>query len=93
MGVFIIALTVAQALLALHGHRPAALAWLLGVVVFVAVAAPIADLEKRVEIGFLVGAGASTLAMAISLVRRMHKGVDEGVDSLITQIEHEPLET
>jgi O-antigen/teichoic acid export membrane protein len=92
MGVFIIALTVAQALLALHGHRPAALAWLLGVVVFVAVAAPISDLEKRVELGFLIGAGASTFAMAVSLVRRMHKGVDEGVDSLITQIEHEPLE-
>jgi O-antigen/teichoic acid export membrane protein len=92
MGVFIIALTVAQALLALHGHRPAALAWLLGVIVFVAVAAPISDLEKRVELGFLVGAAASTFAMAFSLVRRMHKGVDEGVDSLITQIEHEPLE-
>lgn len=92
MGVFIIALTVAQALLALKGHRLAALAWLLGVIVFVAVAAGISDLEKRVEIGFLVGAAASTLFMAVSLARRMHKGVDEGVDSLITQIEHEPLE-
>jgi O-antigen/teichoic acid export membrane protein len=92
MGVFIIALTVAQALLALKGHRPAALAWLLGVLVFVAVAAGISDLEKRVEIGFLVGAAASTTFMAVSLARRMRRGVDEGVDSLITQIEHEPLE-
>lgn len=92
MGVFIIALTVAQALLALHGHRAAALAWLLGVVVFVLVAAPIPDLEKRVEIGFLAGAAASTAFMAVSLARRMRKGVDEGVGSLIAQIEHEPLE-
>lgn len=91
-GAFIIALTVAQALLALKGHRPAALAWLAGVIVFVIVAAALSDLELRVELGFLVGALASTLVMGISLFSRMRRGVDEGVDSLITQIEHEPLE-
>jgi hypothetical protein len=92
MGVFIIALTVAQALLALKGHRPAALAWLLGVIVFVLVAIPIEDLEKRVELGFLIGAAASTTFMAVSLARRMRRGVPESVEPLISQIEHEPLE-
>jgi O-antigen/teichoic acid export membrane protein len=94
-GVFIIALTVAQALLALKGHKQAALAWLLGVVAFLGVTAavaPVAELDMEVELGFLAGASVSTLVMAIALFNRMKRGVDEGVDSLITQIEHEPLE-
>ncbi len=94
-GMFIIALTVAQALLALKGHAAAALAWFLGVVAFVVVTAalaPIAGLEMQVELGFLIGATVSTLVMAGSLFARMRKGVAEGVGSLISQIEHEPLE-
>ncbi len=91
-GMFIIALTVAQALIALHGHRMAAISWGLGVIAFVAVAAVIPDLDLRVEMGFLVGAAVSTLAMGWALLVRMHRGVDEGIDSLISQIEHEPLE-
>lgn len=91
-GMFIIALTVAQALIALHGHRMAAIAWGLGVVAFVAVAAVIPELDLRVEMGFLVGAAVSTFAMGWALLVRMHHGVDEGIDSLISQIEHEPLE-
>jgi O-antigen/teichoic acid export membrane protein len=94
-GMFIIALTVAQALLALKGHAAAALAWFLGVLAFLVVTAAvsgIAELDMQVELGFLVGASVSTLVMAGSLMVRMRKGVAEGVGSLITQIEHEPLE-
>lgn len=91
-GMFIIALTVAQALIALHGHRMAAVAWGLGVVTFVLVAIPIPELDLRVEMGFLVGATVSTLVMGWALLVRMRHGVDEGIDSLISQIEHEPLE-
>ena len=94
-GVFIIALTVAQALLALKGHAQAALAWLLGVIAFFAVTiavAPVTELEMQVELGFLAGASVSTLIMSITLYNRMKRGVDQSVDSLITQIEHEPLE-
>jgi O-antigen/teichoic acid export membrane protein len=91
-GMFIIALTVAQALIALHGHRMAAIAWGLGVVAFIAVAASIPELDLRVEMGFLVGAAVSTVVMGWALVVRMRQGVDEGIDSLISQIEHEPLE-
>jgi O-antigen/teichoic acid export membrane protein len=94
-GMFIIALTVAQALLALKGHKPAAVAWLLGVLGFVAVTLavrPVTELEMQVELGFLAGAAISTVVMTISLLNRMRKGVPEGLDSLIEQIEHEPLE-
>ena len=94
-GMFIIALTVAQALLALKGHAAAALAWFLGVLAFLVVTVAVSgitELEMQVELGFLIGASVSTLVMGGSLVIRMRKGVSEGVGSLITQIEHEPLE-
>jgi O-antigen/teichoic acid export membrane protein len=91
-GMFIIALTIAQALIALHGHKAAAVAWGIGVVVFVAVAAVIPELDLRVELGFLIGTIATTAAMGWALNVRMRRGVDEGIGTLITQIEHEPLE-
>jgi len=89
---FIIALTIAQALLALHGHKAAAVAWGIGVIVFCIVAAAIQPLDTRVEVGFLAGTIATTAAMSWALSVRMRKGVTEGIGSLITQIEHEPLE-
>jgi hypothetical protein len=46
----------------------------------------------QVELGFLAGATISTLVMGGALLNRMKKGVPEGVESLIEQIEHEPLE-
>ena len=91
-GMFIIALTIAQALIALHGHRVAAVAWGVGVVVFVLVAAAIEPLDTRVELGFLAGTIATTAVMGWALAVRMRRGVTEGIGSLITQIEHEPLE-
>lgn len=94
-GVFIIALTVAQALLALKGHTQAALAWLLGVVAFVVVTAavgPVTELEMQVEVGFLAGSSVATLCIGLALFSRMKHGVPEDVGSLISHIEHEPLE-
>ena len=91
-GMFIIALTIAQALIALHGHKAAAVAWGVGVVVFCAVAAVIPELDLRVELGFLAGTIATTAVMGWALNVRMRRGVEEGIGSLITQIEHEPLE-
>lgn len=92
MGVFIVALTLAQALIALHGHRAVAVCWGLGVLGFVAGAAPLTDLELRVEIGFLLGSLLCTAAMTVSLWRRMARGVPESIQPLLEQIEHEPLE-
>ena len=95
-GMFIIALTVAQALLALKGHAQAALAWLLGVTAFAIVTAsvaPFTELEMQVELGFLAGATVATLVMSLSLWNRLKHGVPVvGIEGLIDQIEHEPLE-
>lgn len=91
-GIFIIALTIAQALIALHGHRAAAVAWGAGFVAFVILAAAIQELAPRVEIGFLVGTAVTTLVMGWALAVRMRAGVTEGIGALIEQIGHEPLE-
>ena len=95
MGVFIVALTLAQALIALHGHRAVAVCWGVGVIGFVAGAASITDpdqLKLRVEVGFLLGSLLCTAAMAVSLWRRMARGVPDSIEPLLEQIEHEPLE-
>jgi len=86
---FIVALTICQALLALRGHRPAAIAWLLGVLAFIAGAAALTELELRVEIGFLVGSAVSAIVMAWALHRSVERAT---IGELVTAIEHEPLE-
>lgn len=91
-GVFIVALTIAQALIALHGHRAATFAWGAGVLGFLLGTAAITGLPLRVEVGFVVGAAIATAVMAGALIIRMRKGVPESIDSLITAIGHEPLE-
>jgi O-antigen/teichoic acid export membrane protein len=91
-GVYIIALTLAQALIALSGHARATVAWLVGVCVFVAVAAAVSDLFLRVELSFLIGSIASAVVMAAMLAERMRSGVPESIRPLIEAIEHEPLE-
>jgi O-antigen/teichoic acid export membrane protein len=93
-GLFILALTLAQALIALMGHARAVVAWAIGLGVFIGVTAVAgSDLFKRVEIGFIAGAAASALAMGLLLMQRLRKGIPEdALASLAEQIEHEPLE-
>jgi O-antigen/teichoic acid export membrane protein len=91
-GAFIVALTLAQALTALGGHRLQAIAWVIGLAVCVAVIAVIPDLELRVELGFLVGALVAVTAMAGLLWKRMSVAGDVPIEGLIDAIEHEPIE-
>jgi len=91
-GAFIVALTLAQALMALGGHRLMTGAWALGLVTCVGVMAAISDLELRVEMGFLVGALVAALAMALATWSRMGRSADTPIDSLIEAIEHEAIE-
>jgi O-antigen/teichoic acid export membrane protein len=95
-GLFILALTLAQGLIALMGHSRVLLAWLVGIAGFAAVTAVASDnVFTRVELGFIAGAGASAVAMSLLLVARMRAGVpddDAALARLAEQIEHEPLE-
>lgn len=91
-GVFIIALTLAQALMALGGHRLTAIAWGVGAVVCVVLMALIPGLEARVDTGFLVGSAATAVVMYIGVaLRRKEMGLT-GVGQLVEAIEHEPIE-
>jgi len=93
-GLFILALTLAQALIALLGHARVLVAWLVGIGVFVIVVAVSSeDLFKRVEVGFIPGAAASAGLMGWMLMRQMSRGIPEGtLAHFVEQIEHEPLE-
>jgi O-antigen/teichoic acid export membrane protein len=91
-GMFIIALTLAQGLIALKAYGRAMVAWLVGIVAFVATAAVISDLFLRVELGFVVGGGAAALTMGLLLLDQMRHGARATVEDLVEVIEHEPLE-
>lgn len=90
--IFILALTLAQALIALLGHAQAALAWVVGILAFIVFTAIGNDLFLRVEVGFVAGAVASSLLMFAFLVRRMRAVVPGSADAFVELIEHEPLE-
>ena len=93
-GLFILALTLAQALIALSGHRAAMVAWVVGLVAFVVVTAVASnDLFLRVELGSIAGAGVSAAAMGWLYRARLSRGVSAGsLASLVEQIEYGPLE-
>ena len=91
-GVYIVALTLAQAVIALNGHAKQTFAWFVGVVVFVVVAAVVTGLELRVELAFLIGSAASTAAMIVFLAQQLRTTAARGITPLIQAIEQEPLE-
>ena len=80
-GLFIIALTIAQALMALGGHRFQALAWGLGLIVCVAVMLAVSGLELRVELGFVLGAAVAAVAMGAFTWTRMSRAGDSSLES------------
>ncbi len=93
-GLFILSLTMSQALIALSGHAFTMYAWLIGLVTFVLTTAVVShQLFLRVELGSIAGALGSLVMMAFFFVRRLRKGVASGdLASLIDQLVSEPLE-
>jgi len=91
-GLFIIALTMAQALMALGGNRFQALAWGVGLVVCIGAMAVIPGLELRVELGFVIGAAVAAVGMAAFTWARMSRAGEGSLEDLIEAIEHEPIE-
>jgi O-antigen/teichoic acid export membrane protein len=90
---FILALTLAQGLIALRGYAAAATCWFAGIVAFLAVTAAGDDLFLRVELGFVAGAAVAAAGMGLSLVIRSRAGIpSDAAGELVENIEHEPLE-
>ncbi|MGZ4786244.1 MAG: lipopolysaccharide biosynthesis protein [Acidimicrobiales bacterium] len=94
---FILALTLAQALIALLGHGRALIAWSVGLVLCVGVmalgsSATTDDLFRRSELGYLAGCLAAAVTMAVFLLLRLREHGPESLSLLVEAIEHEPLE-
>ncbi len=89
---FIAAMTLAQALIALSGHSRAAFGWGAGVLAFLVVTALGSDLFLRAELGFVAGALVSVACMSLFLSSRMQRATPATAESFVKGIEHEPLE-
>jgi hypothetical protein len=94
---FIIALTLAQALIALLGHALALVAWAVGLVVCISVmgvmtSSEVAELFLRSELGYLAGCGTAALMMAIFLFVKLRRHGPASLSLLVEALEHEPLE-
>jgi O-antigen/teichoic acid export membrane protein len=88
---FILALTLAQGLIALKAYGQAAISWIVGIVAFVVTVALGTDLFLRNELGFVAGGGSAALLMAIFLVLRMRQ-TGGTLEDLVEVVEHETLE-
>jgi O-antigen/teichoic acid export membrane protein len=94
---FILALTLAQALIALLGHGRALIAWAVGLVLCVGVmalgsSATTDDLFRRSELGYLAGCLGAAVTMTVFLLIRLRAHGPESLSLLVEAIEHEPLE-
>jgi len=94
---FILALTLAQALIALLGHGRALIAWTVGLVLCVGVmalgsSATVDDLFRRAELGYLAGCLGAAAMMTVFLLTRLRSQGPESLSLLVEAIEHEPLE-
>ena len=68
-----VALALAQAIIALHGHAKVAIGWVVGMAVFVAVVAiPNDDLLLRVESALVAGSLAAMIVFAVVLRGLIH---------------------
>jgi O-antigen/teichoic acid export membrane protein len=88
---FIVALTLAQGLIALKAYSNAAVAWIIGIAAYVITVALGNDLFLRNELGFVAGGVAAATMMSIFLFSRMRRG-GATLEELVEVIEHEPLE-
>jgi O-antigen/teichoic acid export membrane protein len=89
---YMVAITMSQAIIALHGHARVAIGWAVGVVVFVVVTALGNDLLLRVEMGLVVGSAASVLALWLLLRRLLKRGGVPDEESLTEAFQDLPLE-
>lgn len=91
---YMVALALAQAVIALKGHAFVAVGWIIGVVFFVLGTWGFSDdLFKRVEFGLLISSVAAMVTFAVFLRQRLTKGVVPDADSVMEAITDMPLET
>jgi O-antigen/teichoic acid export membrane protein len=91
---YMIALAIAQAVIALRGHALVALGWGVGAITFVVVTwLGSDDLFRRVELGLVASSVASLCAFAVALRSRLRSGQVPSGQSVMDAITDMPLET
>ena len=92
-GVYMIALTFAQAVIALHGHSLVAIGWLVGMITFAAVTwLSSKDVFLRVELGLVASSVAAALMFAGALRYRLAVDTGPDVGSLLEATSDVPYE-
>ena len=89
---FMLAQAMAQAVIALGGHKKMALCWLVSVITFVVVTALGSDLYTRVEVGLLAGCAVACAGMAFLVQRMAHSGAALHSGDLIEALHEVPFE-
>ena len=91
---YMVALAIAQAVIALLGHALVALGWGIGVATFVLVTwLSSDDLFRRIEFGLVASSFAALCAFALALRSRLRSGDVPSGDSVMEAINNMPLET
>jgi hypothetical protein len=88
-----VALGIAQAVIALHGHAWAAIGWVAGFVTFIVVTLVSSDdLLMRVELGLVSAPAVAMAVFAYALHVRLKSGAEVDSASIIDAITDHPLE-
>ncbi len=92
--IYMVALTIAQAVIALHGHALVALGWGLGMLTFVLVTwLGSNDLYLRVELGLVTSSITATVVFWLALRQRLAVGVVPSASSMMDAATDMPFET
>lgn len=90
--IYMVALALAQAIIALRGHSWVALGWGAGMATFVLVTAVAGDdLLLRVELGLIAGSCAALVVFAVVVWLRLAAGIQPDEDSLVEALHDLPL--
>ena len=91
--IYMLALALAQAVIALHGHAAVAYGWILGFVTFVGVAwLSSDDLYLRVELALVASSLVSLVMFAVVAKQKLDAGSSTDVDSMIEALTERPLD-
>jgi O-antigen/teichoic acid export membrane protein len=91
---YMVALSLAQAVIALRGHAYVAIGWVIGVVAFLLGAWLFSDdVFKRVEFGLLISSAAAMVTFAIVLRQRLAAGLEPDPGSMMEAITDMPIDS
>jgi O-antigen/teichoic acid export membrane protein len=89
---YMLALALAQALIALEAYARVVTGWAVGIVAFVVVTATQHGLLPRVERGFLAGCAAAAMVMGVLLANRLSRGTAVSTEELVEAVHQLPIE-